>query len=99
MRLSLQTCAIFAVILYKFCVVKYWAKHTQHTWCHLTKKSTFWIQTSSVQAPLFFCGARTMQDRIQSLLIAPGGLLESSKEALFEKQRVDLLKAIEGISG
>lgn len=40
-----------------------------------------------------------MQDRIQSLLIAPGGLFESSKEALFGKQRVNLLKAIEGISG
>jgi hypothetical protein len=38
-----------------------------------------------------------MPDRAQSLLTAPGGLLDSLKEALSGKQRVDLLKAIEGI--
>ncbi len=42
-------------------------------------------------------GAATMPDRAQSLLTAPGGLLDSLKEALSGKQRVDLLKAIEGI--
>ncbi len=37
-----------------------------------------------------------MQDKLHKVLLGPEGLFESSKGSLAGKQRVDLLKAIEG---
>ena len=37
-----------------------------------------------------------MQDMLHKVLLGPEGLFESSKGSLAGKQRVDLLKAIEG---
>ena len=37
-----------------------------------------------------------MQDKLQNVLLGPEGLFELSKGSLAGKQRVDLLKAIEG---
>jgi hypothetical protein len=78
--------------------MEYWAKHTQHHLVPSAKDEHVLDSDVCCAGSYIFRGARTMQDRIKSLLIAPGGLFESSKEALSGKQRVDLLKAIEGVS-
>ena len=44
----------------------------------------------------FFRTRTTMQRTVKSIVLAQDGLFEASKGSLAAKQRIDLLKAIEG---